>query len=172
MLHTVILHSLFHISPVSSIVPFLLERKTLLLKSLYLSEKNRSNTNWFCDRKWKSLELFLPVHLQENGTRNTEWLDIFTTSLQLFWPIKESKVVLNIVLDAAMENSTLFNKYIRKSIDEEVSRHEDSFVPTKISYVSIGKEICETGHDLQQYIMFYADLYSSSEYVGRGSFIP
>ena len=146
---------------------FLEDRKDYLLKYLLERELNRSSIVWNCDREWKSLEFFLPVYLNEvNTSRNDEWLDIFTTSLQLFWPIKDSKVVLNLVVDEGTENSTLFDKHIGNVIRDKRRLHGDSFVPTKIVIARNEVGIYETGHDKQQYIMFYADNYTTSEYVG------
>ena len=39
-------------------------------------------------------------------------------------------------------------------------------MPTKISIAANEAGVYETGHDRQQYMMFYADNYTTSEFVG------
>eukprot|EP01036_Dinobryon_divergens_P028926 gene28926-37948_t len=65
-----------------------------------------------------------------------------------------------------MENSILFNRHIGNVIREKKNVHGDYFVPTKISIAANEAGVYETGHDRQQYMMFYADNYTTSEFVG------
>lgn len=41
---------------------------------------NELQKKYDCDRQWPQLDLILPVHLDQNSTRNSEWYDLFFRS--------------------------------------------------------------------------------------------
>ena len=50
-----------------------------------------------CDRKWPSLDIFMPVNIISN--REHEYATIFLRSFLLFFPLKLSNVSLTVAID-------------------------------------------------------------------------
>jgi hypothetical protein len=116
--------------------------------------------NFPCDRKWPSLDIFMPVNLKTR-TGAYEFESYFLRSFLLFWPLKLSNVSLNIAIDAE-SNSTI----PASELYETLGWVKD-FVPggTKITLLP-QSNFYRRGYDRQQLVMFWADNFTDSEYVG------
>lgn len=114
---------------------------------------------------WPSLELFLPVHLMRSYSRNQEWHDVFLRSLLLFWPVLQSKTTLKIVMNQELEWTNMTRFYVLSPIALYREFLGDAFPVTSVAYSNLEANVYRTGHDRNQYLMFFADNYSTSEYV-------
>ena len=59
----------------------------------------QSNDFYSCNRTWPQMELFIPITLVDNGTRNNEWVDVFLRGFLLFWPVEISGTTIRLMLD-------------------------------------------------------------------------
>ena len=114
---------------------------------------------------WPSLELFLPLHLMRSYSRNQEWHDVFLRSLLLFWPVKQSKTTLKIVMNRELEWTNMTNFYVLSPIAQYRRFLGDAFPTTSVTYSDYQPDIYRTGHDRNQYLMFCADQYTTADYV-------
>lgn len=116
---------------------------------------------WDCNRPWPDLELFLPVAIG-GGDRRHEWREIFLRTFLLFWPIEVAKTKLMILVDEEKR---------KEPGVAEITNYLAS-IPrlkglTRIDYNYVQPEIYGSiGAIRQQYLMFYADNYTQSEFVG------
>ena len=138
-----------------------------------------------CTRPWPQLELWLPLGLrvaqgkQNKGIRrrNREFGYWFFRSFFLFWPIETSKVTLRLVLDEeigpAMPKGNLTSLYhdAMQLLSVYVDKRR-KYIPTfdlssllNVTYGPISS-IYKSGYDRQQWMMFWADNFSTSEYIG------
>ncbi len=124
-----------------------------------------SKEKFACDRPWPELELFLPINtkLKQNKARLSEWKDIYLRTMLLFWPLQISKTSLLLLLDSENRGNE-----VDSSIHAFV---KDSLLPkipggVRIAYNDPSKYYSGHGHDRQQLIMFWADNFTSAEYVG------
>lgn len=116
-----------------------------------------------CDRPWPTLDLILPIYLDNNSTRNSEWYDIFFRSVLLFWPIKRSRTTLRLLIDSEQKTSTLIENFIQNIINKVSIDGLDIVNITYNDYVS---NVYRSGYDRQQYLMMVADNFTDAEYVG------
>ena len=133
----------------------------LLLWPILLANANNS-----CTRSWPSLELWLPVHLSPKSRRNNEVFDFFFRSFLLFWPLEVSKTTLRVVLDEEVKDTPLYN-HTWTTLQQKLAKHP-SYRPDLLT-LTLGMQspyYKEKGYDRQQWMMFWADNYSTSEYVG------
>ena len=114
-----------------------------------------------CNTSWPDLELILPVTFSNNY-----WHVIFFRSLLMFWPIEVSKIKLVAVVDEEVNPQHLatFHSFTKEHSHRFVSDIRTEFI-AKSSYYGGGK-FNNPGYDRQQYLMFYPENYTSSEYVG------
>lgn len=134
------------------------------------------HTSWDCNRRWPSIEVMLPIVLlpeqsqaSSSPSRNREWIDIFLRGLLLFWPIQCSRLVLTLVIDDEVRLQTphLVDTHVTRHIAAGRRALGASFPTINVLYNKPLARLYPTGHDRQQYIMFFADQYTSqsSEYV-------
>ena len=127
------------------------------------------NTTWNCSRSWPHrIEIMLPIVLTDNKDilhRNREWVDVFLRGLLLFWPaVQLSKMTINLVIDEEVRLKTpqLIQTYVHDYVKAGRQQLPQSFPPVHIQYNKYLPRLYETGHDRQQYLMFFADQYTSS----------
>lgn len=116
---------------------------------------------WDCERPWPDLELFLPVLLHDPG-RAQEWKELFLRTYLLFWPIERSKTKLLFLVDEEQRQHEGL-----KFLQETIQNHSTLAKYTRIGFnnpppVYYGGG----GHNRQQYLMFWADNFTESEFVG------
>lgn len=119
-----------------------------------------------CNEHWPSLSLILPLNLGKNA-RLHEWENIFFKSFLFFWPYDKSDTSIIFIVDEEVKTSEYKDNY------EAFASRIDFF---RTNYPSIGfviksndfpkKYWNDNGHSRQQLIMFYADEYVSSDYIG------
>jgi hypothetical protein len=111
---------------------------------------------------WPTLELFIPIGSKKaNHPRYHEYETVFLRSFLLFWPLKVSNVSVRVALDGEDENSEHYNRV--KSVFEGVKGR----IPGGISIQPITETgFYRNGKDRQQLMMFWADNFTSAEYVG------
>ena len=121
------------------------------------------NEVWDCDRTWPDLSLLLAVNVNDKLLRKpNEWTRIFLRSFLLFWPLEVSKTKLVIVLDAEKSRSTHFQSVATTAnmLNEIIPGGCESRLSEPSTYY----------HDLgwirQQLMGFYADNFTTSEFVG------
>jgi hypothetical protein len=110
-----------------------------------------------CPRQWPDLELFLPLSLH-----NDYWKHYFFPSLFLFWPLEESKTKLTVVVDIESKTHRAFAAF-KEFLTEHNNRVEGG-ISLRLHEPSI--YYADKGYDRQQYVMFYPENFTSSEYVG------
>ena len=89
-------------------------------------------------------------------------MDMFLRTFLLFWPLSQSNTSLTIVFDAEKKNEMSFLsdfKMLNDSIRPKINGGLNIFFNQPYS-VNLG------GHDRQQLLMFWADNFTQSEYVG------
>lgn len=128
-------------------------------------------SNNSCTKPWPRLELFLAVHLSNATTkgrnRNGELFDFFLRSFLLFWPLEVSKTTLRVVVDEELRGTVLLNRTwarIRETVAFQHPRISSSLLD--LTYGPISDSYHGNGYDRQQWMMFWADNYTSAEYVG------
>jgi hypothetical protein len=121
---------------------------------------------WDCHRQWPSIELFLPfqVHQHQKHSRFWELETIFLQTYLFFWPVELSKTSLNLIYDQEKEifehvvilNSTINDIKSKRNVDIKLT-------PSPEFPFYHGR-----GYDRQQFVMFWADNYTSSsnEFIG------
>jgi hypothetical protein len=125
---------------------------------------NELQKKYDCDRQWPQLDLILPVHLDQNSTRNSEWYDLFFRSLLLFWPFKRSRTTLRLLVDQEVK-AEIVEEFIEKILDE-LSKNDVDFPVVNTTYNKYISSVYRTGYDRQQYLMMVADNFTDAEYVG------
>jgi hypothetical protein len=126
----------------------------------------KNHTEWDCLRKWPSLSLFVPFKvIQKHGdSRYYEIEATFLRSLSLFWPLKLSNTSVMLIYDS----EDLEHPYV-KMIRDTVNNDYIGRVPGGISVTGIPKmPFYDKGYDRQQYNMFWADNFTTSEFIGFG----
>ena len=114
-----------------------------------------------CHQYWKDIELFLPVSLQK-AERISEWKDIFLNTYLTFWPVEAANTKLMLMLDKEDQD----NEYLTK-IRNELASHPALTNRSRIVFNDVpGIYYANFGWKRQQYVMFYADNFTSAEYVG------
>ncbi len=114
-----------------------------------------------CHQHWRDIELFLPVSLKADH-RQDEWKNTFLSTYLTFWPIGAANTKLMIMLDEQDRN----NSYV-PSIEKEFAQHQVLTNRSRIVFNDVpGIYYANSGWKRQQYVMFYADNFTSAEYVG------
>ena len=116
-----------------------------------------------CTRKWPSLDFFLPVNLvlKPNSFREFEYEAIFLRSFLLFFPLEISNASLTVAID--IEHSEKKDAIDLKNTIAEIAHR----VPGGTKVVLLPEsEFYRSGYDRQQLVMFWADNFTNSEYVG------
>ncbi len=88
---------------------------------------------------------------------------MFLSSFKMFWPTKRSKTTVMGILDFEQKGSELEKTFIDKVISD--GKSEPNMPNVTIKYHT-PKIFYKKGHDRQQHVMFHADEYSSSEFIG------
>lgn len=120
----------------------------------------------YCNRPWPQLELFLPIYMTSNSNskhfwRNDEYDRLFLQSLTLFWPFKKSNTSLLIII-----NEENFQGVIQANISSKLEEYRH-FITGGINIkLTPPSEYYIKGHDRQQLLMFWADNFTTAEYVG------
>lgn len=109
-------------------------------------------------RKWPSMELFIPVVLNEvvhrtskssmYDRKTSEFSDFFLKSYLLFWP-EHADTTVRVLVDAERGNTTLFSSF-RKSLTTMLPTIQYDFIPQSPWYNGEGGR-------RQQFSMFWAD---------------
>ena len=130
-----------------------------------------SSSNYNCKEKWPSLEFFVPFNLQHSTrfmekksdaeARGKEYINIFIRSFLLFFPLQQSNVSLRLVIDSEVLEEKESYKLLKKVVNTtrlmtpggvHISRSSPS-------------PFYRFGYDRQQLLMFWADNFTTSEYV-------
>lgn len=124
----------------------------------------RTNSSSSCKHHddWPSVDFLLPVGLSAtNHERNSEWSDVVFHTMKLFWPLEKMKhhSRLILVVDEEVKGSELVKHYVLDVIE----KNRDVMNIT-VAYHHMRVPL--KGHDRQQNLMFWADNYTSAEYVG------
>ena len=140
-----------------------------------------------CDRPWPSLELFLPIALaephgknreaQQMRRRNAEFGVWLMRSLFLFWPLERSRTTLRLIFDEEVGptmpqgNFTHLHRAAWNAINfyvRQYQKYHPSFLPSswfRENFTAIST-VYKKGYDRQQWLMFWADNFTTAEYVG------
>lgn len=116
---------------------------------------------WDCNRPWPDMELFLPLAISGSDRRH-EWRQVFLRTFLLFWPVEIAKTKLLLLIDEEKRNSTG---------TQEVENYLAT-IPRMKGLYRLGYNQLEPiyysgiGAIRQQYLMFYADNFTSAEFVG------
>ena len=117
----------------------------------------------YCNRKWPSLALFMPYRLHSNqqDPRYYEFEATFLRSFMLFFPLKLSNVSLIVAIDAERDKTpaAIELKDTISGVNGQMpGGAEIALLPESHYY--------RRGYDRQQLVMFWADNFTSREYVG------
>ena len=104
--------------------------------------------------KWPELELFLRMTSSREGL----FWDVLVQSLHMFWPAEHVRLV--VVLDDESEEDHAWGAALGALIEPY------QFASVRVLYEPPEPEVYNTGHDRQQWSMFWADNFTSAEYVG------
>ena len=135
------------------------------------NQENETQNNIPCTSSgWPQLELFLCVHLAHKSKRNDEFLKFFMRSLFMFWPLTTSNTTLRIIFDEEQQTTPQFHE-ANSSIHtllHQLREIEYSIQPSFLN-LTMGARAPyynDRGYDRQQWMMFWADNFTTSEYVG------
>ena len=109
----------------------------------------------------KDLTLFLTIPANKKGFR--ECRRLLFPSLALFWPFRYQKLKMVIVLDGDIPGALYYGNLIRQEAATSLPNSSDIFVEHDFSNIS---NRFPSGWHRQQWLMFWADNFTSSEYVG------
>jgi hypothetical protein len=90
-------------------------------------------------------------------------MEMFMRTFLLFWPLKESNTSLTILFDEERKNEPNFQmlqKLLNDSVAPKIPGGLHVFLNKPYYLANLG------GHDRQQLLMFWADNFTDSEYVG------
>jgi hypothetical protein len=121
--------------------------------------KNETLIEWDCNRKWPQLELFLPINGREMKS-NDHYYDyelVWLRSFAMFWP-KVSNTSMVVIYDKEVEKYPYISEF-RDTFKNSFSGGFKMMSQDKTEY-------CRRGWDRQQWYMFWADNYSTSDFVG------
>ena len=104
----------------------------------------------------------LPILLKEGTTKKNALTDMFLRSLLLFWPMKQSNSSLTIIFD---EEKRSYNGFaaLYKNLNESIRPKIDGGLNI---YFNQPYSVYLGGHDRQQLLMFWADNFTDTEFVG------
>lgn len=111
-----------------------------------------------CDDSWPNIDFILPVSLEIGNKRNDEWHKLFLHTLKIFWPVQSAQSKVIVVLDEKLQGSQLERDHVYSI----TNKTENSFV--QVAYHKPPMNYFNERFR-QQHLMFYADIYSSEEYV-------
>lgn len=132
-----------------------------ILSFLCLISSTQNRPSNPCNEAWEDLELFLPVFLGAQNRRD-EWRSMFLYTFSHFWPIEKSNTKLMIMLDEEERQ----NSYI-PTIEAAFQSHEALKNRSRIVFNEVPPVYYDnSGWKRQQYLMMYADNFTSAEYVG------
>ena len=121
-------------------------------------------------QSWPKFEFMVPINYVHNEhVRNMEFVNIFLRSLLLYWPVAESKLVVNMIIDeeCIQSQSELVQKDIIALNTSITSEFNNSEIPLLLLVPNSPREgVWDTGHDRQQYLMFYPENFTTGDYVG------
>ena len=104
--------------------------------------------------KWPQLELFLRMTSSKQGL----FRDVFLQSLRMFWPAEHVRLL--VVLDDENEDDHAWGADLKTLLDTY------GFASARVEFEPPTEDVYITGHDRQQWSMFWADNFTSAEYVG------
>ena len=110
---------------------------------------------YYLQSKWPDLNLFVPVHPGGEGELNK----LLLRSLKFFWPKPLLKLLFLVDQELPPATRDPFAERLKKSMEENAKSVE-------VKFNFIPRHISGGGHDRQQLIMFWADNFTNSEYVG------
>ena len=123
-----------------------------------------------CEGREENLTLLLPLPASSSGFN--ECTRVLFPSLSLFWPYQYQKLKLIVLLDEEAKNVSNFGKSINEEFYKQFDM-ENSEIEIKLnSPPSLFNDFNFTGYPnrigwhRQQWIMFWADNFTTSEYVG------
>lgn len=134
-----------------------------------------------CSRVWPKLELFLPIKIVDDvsnssknnlqHSRNMEWSNIFLRTFVLFWPTvsnTEIRLIVDAEVNSNIGTSVALNTHVLAFLNSTTRILDTYFPRIRVSFNQPFLNVYNTGHDRQQYLMFYADNFTStsSEFVG------
>jgi hypothetical protein len=120
-----------------------------------------------CDRPWPNLELLVPVHMIRDDAkdgmidpRRYELFSLFLRSYMLFWP-KASLTSLNVLYDSEDSNSYHFEE-----TQELLAKYAYKLPGPYRLTPNSPSNYQRRGYDRQQRLMFWADNFTTAEFVG------
>ena len=124
----------------------------------------QKNKLYDCNRLWPKLELLLPISLNraKNDPRYWEYETLFLRSFLLVWPLKlVSNTTLSIIYDFELRNSAALKEMKSTFLSmKHLIFGGLNFHPIQPS------TYYRNGGDRQQLVMFWADNFTTSEYIG------
>mmetsp|Transcript_32332 Transcript_32332/g.46640 ORF Transcript_32332/g.46640 Transcript_32332/m.46640 type:complete len:440 (+) Transcript_32332:53-1372(+) len=144
----------------------------ILIISAWNTNVTRANFFHNCSKNWPELDIFVPVNLQKSlspletramaDRRSDEFQKIFLRSFLLFWPLRISNTSLRFLVDSEVPH----NHSSYKNLASVCSRVE-SRISGGVQITSIpSSPHVHKGYDRQQLMMFWADNFTNSEYIG------
>ena len=120
------------------------------------------------------MELLVAVNVQPlesnkivDMSRLYEWFDIFLRSYLLFWPVHLSKTSVRFLYDGEHNGTSDLSNFLDKiaPYTSQPERYGNLFITSNDLY-RYSSVYGNRGTMRQQYLSFYADKYSSAEYIG------
>lgn len=131
----------------------------LVYHSSPVGAQNKSSS--YCERPWPSLELFLPIHIAVDSSRNKEFVNFFLRTFLLFWPHRISRTSLRVIIDEEWKTHPL-GLEAKKTVDNAKAIVYNA----SVTYMEQSPWYNNLGYDRQQFAMYWADNYTNAEYVG------
>lgn len=137
----------------------------VILIILLIQHGTTTNANniSYCNRKWPTLDLFLPMNLHQNTKhpRYYEFETMFLRTFLLFFPLQLSNVSLTVAVDEELKGTSAAIE-VNNTLKEV-----ENLVPGGIKLIGLPvSQYYRSGYDRQQFVMFWADNFTNKEYVG------
>jgi hypothetical protein len=107
----------------------------------------------------------VPLHIKDDSKRSEEWVDVFLRGLLMYWPFQKSSTSITLLVDSEISTDA-HQRYIDTPIRVLSKDFQSNFPSINIKYNYKREGVYRSGHDRQQYLMFYADNFTNSSYVG------
>lgn len=124
---------------------------------------HNGSERWDCNRTWPSIALFMPVHAYTSNKhkRYYEVELMFLRTFIFFWPLAISNTSVILAYDDELASSQ-FVRELKATVETLPVK-----IPGGISLIGIPEfPYYKEGYDRQQYEMFWADNFTTAEYIG------
>jgi hypothetical protein len=135
-----------------------------ILNNVLIKKEDFRDSGGYCQRSWPQLTLYMSVRTFSNmsDVRFHEHQNIFLRTLLFFWPLKLSNTSLLFQCDSETVNDGHFIPHLKRTVSALKKR-----IPGGVNLIDVPKYPFYTaGYDRQQYNMFWADNFTSSEFIG------